>query len=53
MNTGPANDNLDQRQRQRVLEIAESLEFLAVNVHPKLAIRIVHVAAGEAIRHDT
>jgi hypothetical protein len=46
----PANDNTDPQHQQRVLRIAETLDQLARSTHPRLAIRMIHVAAEKAVR---
>jgi hypothetical protein len=46
----PANDNTDRQRQQHVLQIAEILDHLAQSTHPRLAIRMIHVAAEKAVR---
>jgi hypothetical protein len=46
----PANDNTDPQHQQRVRQIAEILDHLAQSTHPRLAIRMIRVAAGKAVR---
>jgi hypothetical protein len=48
----PANDNTDPQHQQRVLQIAEILDHLAQSTHPRLAIRMIHVAAEKAVRES-
>ena len=45
-----ANDNTDPRHLRRVMEIAETLDRLGRSAHPRLAIRIIRVAAERAVR---
>jgi hypothetical protein len=46
----PTNDNTDPQHQQRVLQIAEILDHLARSTHPRLAIRMIRVAAEKAVR---